>query len=173
MMEGQENIELKLWEYIDGLCDAQEHAAVTKRIANDTAWLSKYNELIAFNETLVHGLELDEPSIRFNKNVMEMVSATQIAPSINTYINPLIIKGIAAVLLLSIGLVTAFALSSIQWNEPGTSMLSKISLPDFHAGKYFNSTFINAAIAINVILALLFADTVLRKKGVRESVKKQ
>ena len=169
-MEEQDKRDLALWEFIDGTCSKAEHDRIAQLIADDAEWHSKYLEFTSFNASLSKTLEAEQPSMRFTKNVMEMVGHTAIAPSTNKYVNPTIIKGIAAFFLISIAVVTGIALFSIQWNAPGTSVFPAVHIPDTHIGnipwaKYLSSTTIKIGIALNVLVGLAFVDAMLRKKS--------
>src|SRR5690349_7833363 len=87
------NIEDRLWEYIDGLCNDAENAEINRLIHSDGQWKSKYEELLALQH-LIESSELEEPSMRFTQNVMEEISKLYIAPATKTYINKKVIFGI-------------------------------------------------------------------------------
>ncbi len=167
-MEAQNNIEETLWEYIDGLCDEQAHSRIAGLIASDAAWKSKYEELLAFNSSISAGLALEEPSIRFTKNVMDIISQTSAIPSVRRYINPVIIRSIAAFLLISIVATTLFAFFSAG---TGTAIPAKeiiipkapVRMPD--VANFINTNTITVLLCVNVVLGLLFLDTMLRRKA--------
>lgn len=165
-MEDRDNMERRLWEFIDGISNDAEREQLSALIATNLIWKAKYEELTAFNTSLVNSLETEEPSVRFTKNVMEMVGGIKMAPSINGYINPSIIKGIAAFFLISITLVLGYAFSTISWYfTPSTIHLPEIKMPTVNLDGLFSSTFVNVAIGVNVIVGLLFADMMLRKRN--------
>lgn len=161
-MEGTDDMVARLWEYIDGICDEAEQQNVAHLIATDIVWKEQYDELMAFNTSIIASIETEEPSVRFTRNVMEMIAATSIAPKASTYINPAIIRGIAAFFIISILLVTGYAFTTVNWSAPMAA--PKLNFPELHVDKYFNSPVINVIIGANVILGLLFADMMLRRK---------
>ena len=112
-----EEIEALLWEYIDGM--SEEKPAIEKLIADNTAWRAKYQELLQLHE-LVHASELEEPSMRFTKNVMEEISRLHIAPAAKSYINKKVIWGIAAFFISMIVGFLIYAIAQVNWSE-GTS----------------------------------------------------
>jgi hypothetical protein len=164
-MEQNEEIEMQVWEYIDGICTEAERERIAGLIANDELWSSKYNELVALNEEIASNLEMEQPSMRFTKNVMEMVADVKIAPAAKQYINYGIIKGIAAFFIITITGFLGYALLNEKWGSAGTTYnfnalnLNKLQLPSL-----FNSGVFNLIIALNIILALVFADMILRRK---------
>ena len=85
-MNQQENSELRLWAYIDGLSSVEERTAIKKLIETNVEWKNKYYELLEMDQ-LVRSTELEQPSMRFTKNVMEEIAKLHIAPATKNYIN--------------------------------------------------------------------------------------
>ena len=73
---------------------------ISALIANDMTWAQKYAELTAFHQSISSGLEMEQPSLRFSKNVMETIETVQFAPSVRRLINVRIVRGIAAFFIL-------------------------------------------------------------------------
>ena len=71
-------MEAVIWAYIDGTCNAAERAHAEAQMGRDAGWRAKYQELLAVHEGLKN-LELQEPSLRFTKNVMEALEREQAA----------------------------------------------------------------------------------------------
>ena len=69
-MNTQHNMEESLWNFIDGTISASEKIVVEKLLQTDADWKAKYGELLQVNE-LLQSSELEAPSLRFSKNVME------------------------------------------------------------------------------------------------------
>src|SRR5215213_8207408 len=92
-MNQQQQIEERLWTYIDGQCAADEQSAIEKLLQSNVEWQSKYRELLEVHQMLQQS-ELEEPSLRFTRNVMEEIARMQIAPAAKSYINKKIIYGI-------------------------------------------------------------------------------
>jgi len=86
-------IEERLWNYIDGTSAAGERTAIEQLLQSNAEWKAKYHELLEVNE-LLRSSELEAPSMRFTKNVMEEISRLHIAPATKTYINNRIIWGL-------------------------------------------------------------------------------
>ncbi len=165
----QQDIEMQLWEYIDGLGTETERAAIARLIATDVQWQEQYSSFVALNAEIESAIETEQPSLRFSKNVMEAVAQAHIAPATNRYINPSVLKGIAAFFAISIVAVLVYAVGSVQWNLSANSFLPKVKPVDFHFGKHFNSTIVWIVFAINIILGLAFVDMRLRKKAVSDN----
>lgn len=98
---------------------------------------------------LMKSLEAEQPSMRFTKNVMDSIEGLEVARVTKHYINPLVIKSIAAVLVLCmlISLYIVFTATKPVTNH--TISLKNISLPK-NISLYI--------IAINIVLLLLLAE---------------
>ena len=94
-------MEQQLWDYIDGTATAEERSAVERHLADNQLWREKYRELLDMNE-LMKSAELEQPSLRFTRNVMEEIARHHIAPATRKYINNRIIFSIAAFFITSI-----------------------------------------------------------------------
>src|SRR5215203_5175286 len=105
-------IEQRLWEYIDGHATAEETTVVEMLILENKQWRDLYQELLQVNESLAD-IDLEQPSLRFTKNVMEEIAKFHIAPATKNYINNKIIWGIAAFFLLSIAGFLIYGITQI------------------------------------------------------------
>lgn len=112
---------------------------------------------------LLKSSELEAPSMRFSKNVMEEISKLHIAPATKNYINNKIIWGIGFFFIaLLIGLLV-YGFGQMEWTSGSESSISKnINKIDF--SKFFNNSFVNAFMMINVILGLFLLDNYLNIK---------
>lgn len=160
----EQEMEMQLWEYIDGICNETEAQRIALLIKEDVAWAEKYTELIAFNAELAGSLELEQPSMRFTKNVMEAVAVSHIAPATKKYINPFIIRGIAAFFILIIAAVIGYAIASSGNTGKSGSLLSGLKYPNLGISDLFSGTFVKVFVMVNIVLALMLADGVLRRK---------
>lgn len=87
------DMEERLWGYIDGTAPAAEKTVIEKLLATDATWKDKYSELLEVNQ-LLQASEMEAPSMRFSKNVMEEIAKYHIAPATKSYINNKIIWGL-------------------------------------------------------------------------------
>lgn len=160
----EEEIEIRLWEYIDGLSEASEKSAIEKLIEENTLWRAKYHELLEVHQSL-NLVELEEPSLRFSRNVMEEIAKYHIAPATKEYINKKIIWGIAAFFITVIFAFVVYGISQIDWSAastPGNSLGIDFSEVDY--GQMFNNNFVNGFMMLNVILGLMLLDRYLTNK---------
>ncbi len=163
-MNDQQSIEERLWDYIDGLGSATEKSVIEQLIATNIEWQSKYRELLEVHQ-LMNSSELDAPSLRFTKNVMEDIARYQVAPATRSYINKKIIWGIGGFFLVTIIGFLAYALSQISWGSTGSgSLIPVYDISKLDWGKFFNNAYTNIFIMINVVLGLMMLDMYLRRK---------
>ena len=79
-MYTREQIEQHIWDYIDGLSTPQDKAMVEKFMQTDPAWKNLYDELNSLNISIQSTDMMEEPSMRFTRNVMDEVSRFRVAP---------------------------------------------------------------------------------------------
>ena len=168
-MSTQHNMEERLWNFIDGTVSAGEKTVIENLLQSDVEWKAKYSELLQVNE-LLQASELEAPSLRFSKNVMEEISKLHIAPATKSYINKKIIWGIGFFFIaMLVGfLIYGFAQMSLSTGEE-TEIGKKLSKFDF--SKFFNNTWVNVFMMINVILGLFLLDNYFTNK--RKEFRKQ
>jgi hypothetical protein len=168
VMDSQQSAEERLWNYIDGTCNAEEKSAIEKLIESNIEWQKKYRELLQLNE-LIYSSELEVPSMRFTKNVMEDIAKYQVAPAAKNYIDKKIIWGIGTFFLTMIFGILIYAFSQIHFTgsggDSGTSeIITKYTPENVDWSKYFNGTYVGIFMMINVILGLVFFDKYLQRK---------
>lgn len=154
--------EVRLWEYIDGLSSAEEKSVIEELIENNTQWRVKYNELLEVQQ-LLQSSELEEPSMRFTRNVMEEISKLHIAPATKTYINKNIIRGLAIFFITLIVGFLVYGFGQIDWTVQGDTKLP-VDLTKVDYSRMFNNDWVNAFMMINVILGLFLLDRYLANK---------
>ena len=164
-------MEDRLWDYIDGISSPAERSAIDELLAANLEWQQKYRELLNVHQ-LLNASELDAPSMRFTKNVMEEIARHHVAPATKTYINKNIIRGIGAFFLtLIVGLVT-YILSQFKWSAAGngSSLVPKSAnldlerLNNVNVSKAFNSTYITVFMLIAVVMGFMLLDMYLQRK---------
>ncbi|MDZ4809916.1 MAG: hypothetical protein SGI96_16880 [Bacteroidota bacterium] len=166
---GAGGIEERLWNFIDGTVSAKEKSVIEQLLQSNAEWKEKYNELLQINE-LLQSSDLEAPSLRFSKNIMEEISKLHIAPATKSYINKKIIWGIGFFFIaMLVGfLIYGFAQMSLTGGEE--TILSKdIIKVDF--SKFFSNTWVNAFMMINIVIGLVLLDNYLSNK--RKEFRKQ
>ncbi|HQV61648.1 MAG TPA: hypothetical protein PLO70_04140 [Chitinophagaceae bacterium] len=161
-MNTQRNIEERLWEFIDGHSSLEEKTVIERLLQTDTEWKAKYSELLEVNEML-QSSELEAPSMRFTKNVMEEIAKMHIAPATKSYINKRIIWGIGLFFMTMLVAILVYGFSQMDWSTGESSAITdKISKIDYT--KFFNNTWVNAFMMINVLLGLVLLDNYFSNK---------
>ena len=162
MEENKNNIDDRLWEFIDGQSSMEEKSAIEKLIETNKQWKEKYHELLELHQ-LVQSSTLEEPSLRFTKNVMEEIAKYQIAPATKAYINNKIIWGIGIFFITLIIGFLIYGFGQVDWNASGDNKLP-IDISKVDYGKFFNNTYVNVFMMINVVLGLMLLDRYLAAK---------
>lgn len=158
------NMELRLWDYIDGSSTIEEKSVVETLIREHAEWRALYQELLQTHQSLA-AIELEAPSLRFTKNVMEEIARHAIAPAAKAYINNKIIWGIAAFFLLSIAGFLIYGFAQIDWTiHTSTTNTFGIDLAKVDYSQLFNSSVMNVFMMLNAVLFLMLLDRFLDNK---------
>ena len=161
-MNTQHSPEERLWDYIDGISSPQEKTVIEQLLENDTEWKAKYSELLEVQQ-LLHSSELEAPSMRFTKNVMEEIAKLHIAPATKTYINKKIIWGIGIFFITLLVGFLVYGFGQIDWTVQSDTKLP-VDFGKVDYSKIFSNTFVNIFMMINVILGLFLLDRFLASK---------
>ena len=163
-MDNLNDIEVRLWSYIDGFSEADERSVVETLIRENSEWKAKYQELLQVHQSL-GDLELEEPSLRFTRDVMEEIARLHITPATRQYINKKIIWGIAAFFVTVIIGFLIYGFAQIDWTTSSSvnnDLLNKVTEADY--SKVFSNNFVNGFLMLNVILGLMLLDRYLNEK---------
>jgi hypothetical protein len=164
-MNNLEDIEVKLWEYIDGLSNDAEKTSIEKLITENAEWKAKYHQLLEVHQSL-NLVELEEPSLRFIKNVMEEIAKYQIAPATKTYINSKIVWSIGVFFLTMIAGFLIYGIAQINWTVAGeTKSPLGIDLTKVDYSRMFNNNLMNGVMMLNIVLGLFLFDRFLSNKN--------
>jgi hypothetical protein len=168
----EQDIEKQIWEFIDGHCDDAEKAFLVQQIAENPVWSDKYKELRRVHEMLQNE-ELEMPSLRFTKNVMDEIAQYNVAPATKNYINKSVIRGIFAFFLVMIGGLFIYFVSQIHWNSQSTGNLLPTFSEDTNKlnwSKILTSSYVNIFTGISAMLGLILLDKYMQaKKNLRRT----
>ena len=156
--------EVLLWEYIDGTCSAEEKSFIEQLLQTNPEWKAKYHELLDVHQVMLDGIELEEPSLRFRQNVMEEIAKYHIAPATKSYINKNIIYGIAAFFIIMIAGFLIYGFAQVDWTAAGSGNSLPLDFSKVDFSKFFNNTYTNIFMMVNVVLGLMMLDMYLGKK---------
>jgi hypothetical protein len=161
----QESMEMKLWEYIDGFSSEADTSIIAKLVSENAQWKAKYHELLEVHQTL-NLVELEAPSMRFTKNVMEEIAKYQIAPATKTYINSKIIWGIGMFFIAMIVGFLVYGFAQVDWTVAGDNKgLFGVDLGKVDYSDMFNNTLMNGLMMLNIVLGLFLFDRYLSNKN--------
>jgi hypothetical protein len=171
-MNTEQPMELRLWDYIDGHCSATEKSAIEELLSTNREWQQKYRELLNVQQ-LLSDSELEAPSLRFTKNVMEEIARYHVAPATKTYVNKNVIRGIGAFFMTMILGMLIFMISQFRWTSSSSGsddinhQIDRIGLnrlDSLNYSKLFNSTYVSVFMLISVISGLMLLDMYLQQK---------
>ena len=157
-------IEKRIWDYIDGDCSSEEAKEVAELIQTDPDYKALYQELTALNESMTQ-LELDEPSMSFNRNLMGKISGEPVP--LKSLIDKRIINGITVFFLVSIFTLVIIAIAQVEWSallqsDSGNSLSSK--LPGMNFSTSTGAALLKAFYFLDAILSLYLIDMLLRRR---------
>lgn len=154
--------EARLWEYIDGI--SNEPSVIENLIRENSEWKVKYAELLETHQLIIQ-TELEHPSLRFTKNVMEEIARYQIAPATKKYINTKVIWGIAVFFITIIIGFLGYGFSQVDWPAAGSSTSPiGVDLSAVDYSRMFNSSIVNGFMMLNILLGLTLLDRYLNMK---------
>jgi len=159
-MNTKENIVVRLWDYIDGNSSAEEINIIEKLLSDDEEWKEAYKEILSMQQMLTSS-ELEQPSLRFTKNVMDKISDYNLTPAAN-YINKKIIWAIGISFIILIGSFLIYAFTQINWSAPSGSNLY-FDFKSIDLSRFF-SNYINLFLMANVVLGLMLLDRFLASR---------
>ena len=164
-MNTQQQMEERLWNYIDGMSEADERSAIDKLLQSNVEWQSKYRELLDIHQ-LLKQTELEEPSLRFTRNVMEGIARVQIAPATKNYINKKIINALGAFFVTMVIGFLIYGFAQVDWSAASSNntTIMPVDFGKLDFSKFFNNTYVNVFMMINIVLGLMLLDRYLTKK---------
>lgn len=155
-------IEARLWDYVDGLSDDAEKSVIEDLIKQDAQWREKYQEILELNRLMADS-DLEQPSMRFTKNVMDEITRLHIAPATKSYINKNIIRGLAIFFLSMIVGFLVYGFGQVDYSA-GTESKLPVDFSNVDYSVFFNNTWVNAFMMLNMILGLFLLDQVLTER---------
>lgn len=164
-MNNNAKMEERLWQWIDGQCNAAEAQQLQQLVQQNDSWRALHAELLALHSSLQHDAELLQPSMRFTKNVMEQIALLSIQTTAKKYLNKKIIYTVAGVFVTMLALVLAAAFSSVNWKGGASSLqlpVQNFSTTDW--GQWLGGQFGTIASVLFAVAALALLDQYLRPK---------
>jgi hypothetical protein len=151
-------IEQQLWDYIDGNLDDSSKKAIEEKIESNAEIKSQYEDLLKLN-LVFEELDLDEPSMSFNRNVMESIALVPAPVAMKSKVDKKIIYSIGGFFLISLLALLGYVFYNANLEMPKFDL--KV---DFNLEKYNTPTAIYAFLFADLVIGLIFLDQFLRKK---------
>lgn len=163
------NIEEKLWDYIDGNCSRAEEQTIRSLIASNEVYRLKYQELLNLNKE-ISGIAPEEPPMAFTYNVMEAIRTEQAREPLKAAVNNRIIRGIGAFFVVTLLVLLVFTFANVSWSSVQVPSVipASLKLPD--TSNFFTKPVIEGFFFFDVILGLFLFDSYLRKKKTEKPV---
>ena len=162
-MNLQKSIEERLWEYIDGTSSASEIHIIEKFLKEDEEWNHLYGELLEIRQKIKFS-EPEQPSVRFNQNIMDKISAFHSLPSENKYINKKIIWAISIFIITLISAFLVYGFVQVDWTSPKNNFAFDFAKVDVL--RFFTSTNVYIVMTVTVVLGLMLLDRFLALKKI-------
>jgi hypothetical protein len=153
-------IEQQLWDYIDGNLNDASKKAIEEKIESNAEIKSHYEDLLKLN-LVFDGLDLDAPSMSFNRNVMESIALAPAPVAMKTKVDKKIIYSIGGFFVVSLLALLGYVFYNVNLEMPQFDL--KVNF-DFNLEKYITSTTIYAFLFADLVIGLIFLDQFLRKK---------
>jgi hypothetical protein len=161
-----QEMEKLIWDFIDERCSPEDKEIISRRLAEDQLWKDSYLQLLGIHDMLKKD-ELEVPSLRFSKNIMEEIANYQVAPAAKSYINKNVIRIFAAFFLTMIIGLFIYFLGQIHWvNQSSNNLIPTYSqeADKINWSKFLNNSYVNIFIGINIILGLILTDKYFQGK---------
>lgn len=162
------NLEQGIWDYLDGIGTEEEREFTKQLINSDPEFQTVFEELSAIHLS-VSSLNLDEPSMSFNRNVMEKIQMEPLPGSVKSLIDKRVIYGITAFFLITITALLGVLFYQIDWTRQTSFDTPEYKMLEIDTTNYFNSTLINIFFFTDIIVALYLFDGLLSKRQSRRA----
>lgn len=159
----QEEIEIQLWEYIDGNCTVEEQARISGLIAIDSRWKACYNELMSFDNRLKAEMAPEKAAAAFTEKVIDSIEVSAKRYEARKRMLNMSIRAIGVFFIVLVLSSLIYALRDAEilaTSSPGYS-LPEMQLPDVQLPTY--APFIAGLLAVIMLLAA--ADKLLRNRS--------
>ncbi|PWU02895.1 MAG: hypothetical protein C5B52_04420, partial [Bacteroidetes bacterium] len=130
----------------------------------DPVWQDRYQELLGINK-LMKQQEVEVPSMRFTKNVMDAIASQHISKATIKYLNKKIIYGIAGFFFLLMTSLLVYVLLNADFSSSessGSQIIKEYGSWDI--SKYMSKSIVQIIMFINVILGLVLLDRYLSSR---------
>lgn len=134
---------------------------VEQLLQTDPAVKQLHEEFLAIHQSLKM-TEPDEPSMRFTKNVMELVAMAPVPKALRTRVDKRVIRAVGGFFIITLSILIIITLSQINWSI-GTNWTT-FSLPQVDWTKYFGSWMIQAFLLGDIVLGFYMLDRWIQQR---------
>lgn len=157
------NLEQIIWNYLDGIVSEEEIKLIERLLKTDAEFLTLFEEIKSIH-LQISTIGLEEPSMSFERNLMDKIQLEPNPLVQNSWFDKWFIKGITTFFIATILFLLGILFLKIDWGQSGeisflTLPLSKITL---NSSNY--AFLINLFLFTEIILALYFLDFIISKK---------
>ena len=147
----QYEIEQRIWAYLDGLDSPAERRETETLIVSNAVWKETYQKLLAMQFMFGDKELLEQPSMRFTKNIMDELATVEPAPKMQPLAKSWVVKLLGAFFILS---TMVLIILSITMESSG-----KYKIPDWGMlNNHQHHQILFCAAAINILVLLVLAD---------------
>lgn len=147
----QYEIEKRIWAYLDGLDSPEERQETETLIAGNEVWKETCQKLQALQSMLGDKDLLEQPSMRFTKNIMDELASVEPAHKMQPLAKSWVVKLLGAFFILS---TVALIILSVTTESSG-----KYKIPDWGMlNNHQHHQILFCAAAINILVLLVLAD---------------
>jgi hypothetical protein len=164
LIGSMEDIDLRIWEYIDGLGSAEERTLVSKLVSSDAVWKKQYDAILRCQKSLEEELETEQPSLRFSQNIMEAIAVTTIAPATRKYINKWVIRGVAMAFLIPIAALLIYSVLTASWTAGAANYGKYLNIATSTFDKLFAGGILNIVSLLAMLSGLILLDALFRRQ---------
>jgi hypothetical protein len=154
-------IEEQIWDYIDGNCRAEEKQMIAAKIASDESYSMLYQELLLVNKQL-NQIDMDEPSMAFNRKILDMIDNERAPVSLKTKVDRRIIYLIGGIFIFLMAAILIYAVSHTVLTFSG--MQTQMRSMNLNLSAYSNPVLIKVFLFTDLLLGFLYFDSFLRRK---------
>lgn len=157
-------LEQQLWDYIDGHFTAAAAQEMAKKIKADAEIEAIYLNLLVLHANM-QALEIEEPSMAFNRRLMDSLADIPAPVSLKTQVNKKIISALALFFIGVILLCSMLLFSQIKLSNPSTT-----ATRNWNMHLHFSKEIIYALLFVDVVAALIWIDFWLRNRFLKGKV---
>jgi hypothetical protein len=154
-------IEEQIWDYIDGNCRADEKELIAAKIASDESYSMLYQKLLLINRQL-NQIDMDEPSMAFNRKILDMIDNERAPLSLKTKVDQRIIYLIGGIFIFLMAAILIYAVSQTVFTFSG--MQTQMRSMNLNFSAYLNPVLIKVFLFTDLLLGFLYLDSFLRRK---------